>query len=105
MATIPENIETITTVLLKLEKLADSRPPNVKRTMYAYCNAIRIAALNCRRRPQHRGPVRSDPMTPAKTKLIHNLRQAHPDWSLQEIAVAANVNLARVSVALYGKRK
>jgi hypothetical protein len=105
MATIPDNIETITAVLLKMEKLADSRPPNVKRTMYAYCNAIRIAALNCRRRPQHKGPIKSDPMTPAKAKLIHNLRRQHPDWSLQEIAVAANVNLARVSEVLFGKRK
>jgi hypothetical protein len=105
VATIPENIETILAVLVKMEHLADSRPPNVKSTMYAYCNAIRIATLNCRRRPQHRGPIKSDPMTPAKAKLILHLCHTNPNASLQEIAVKANVNLARVSEVLYGKRK
>ena len=105
MATIPENIETIIALTTKLEKIADSRPPNVKAMMYGLCNAIRAAAINCRRRPQHRGTIKSDPMSPKKKSQIRYLRQAHPDWSQQQIAVAANVTAGRVSETLFGKRK
>lgn len=105
MATIPENIEKIFALTVKIEKIADSRPPNCKKELYSLANAIRACAINCRRRPQHRTSVKSDPMTPQKVARIWQERKAHPDWSQQKLAQYLNINSARVSEVLYGKRR
>ena len=105
MPTIPENLATIIDKIENIEHIALTYLPYDKGRVLSHCKAIREAAENCRRRPQHRGPVKSDPMTPAKKQHIKSLRASYPDWSLQQIAVASKVNLARVSEVLFGKRR
>lgn len=106
MARIPENQERIYLLLNDIEFDIASLPVNVRTPIQTKLDAIRVCTVDCyRRKPKHRAPITSDPMTIQKRINILQTMQAHPDWTQQQIGAANNVIAGRVSEVIRGKRK
>ena len=102
MATIPDNQNRIYLLLKDIEDDIANQRVSSQVTV----DAIRVCTVDCNRRKiLYKAPVTSDTMDYTKQIEILQTRVAHPDWSLQKIGTHCNVNGARVSEVLRGKRK
>lgn len=104
MATGPENRAKIINAARAIEYILDN-PPSYASKIRLQTLIIKSAAADLKRRPQHRTPTESDPVTPQKRAAVLREKRLHPDLSLRKIGHKYNLNNARVSEILYGKRK
>ena len=96
----PQNFIPIPEARELLMKWADETPDMLAR------RRMRWLARRMFRRPPMRPKVfgSQDKMSPYKSRRIRRLAREYPEMTYQDIATECNVNMARVSEVLTGKR-